>query len=117
MTKERKEMVGGLAALVAVGILIYLFSGCKVWSVFDRHACKECWGTGKASMDCRACSGRGTPPGRDVPRAPGAAGRNRFAGSAPGPAGSRDGPKADVHSLARAIDDEPWVGHSGPARG
>ena len=59
MTKERKEMVGGLAALVAVGVLIYLFSGCKVWSVFDRQACKECWGTGKASMDCRACSGRG----------------------------------------------------------
>jgi hypothetical protein len=59
MTKERKEMVGGLAALAAVGVLVYLFSGYKIGPAVDRHACKDCRGTGQTSMACWTCSGRG----------------------------------------------------------
>jgi hypothetical protein len=54
-------MVGGLTTLVAVGVLVYLLSGCKVWSVFDRHARKECRGTRQVST---ACSGRRQPGDR-----------------------------------------------------
>ena len=52
-------MVGGLAALAAVGVLIHLVPGCEVWSVFDRHACNAGRGSGQTSMNGPAGSGRG----------------------------------------------------------
>jgi hypothetical protein len=59
MTKEQKEMAGGIAALALVGILIYLCTGFNIGALFDRKACKECWGDGKVSVNCFGCSGRG----------------------------------------------------------
>jgi hypothetical protein len=59
MTKEQKEMAGGIAAVALVGILIYLCTGFNIGVMFNRNACKPCQGSGKVLNTCFGCSGHG----------------------------------------------------------
>jgi len=104
-TEARKGMVGGPAALAAVGVLIDLVPGCKVWSVFDRHACNAGRGSGQTAMNGPAGSGRGYIGGANCPVCPGRGRADQIRRVCAGP-GRHPWPEADVHAHARTIDDE-----------